>query len=80
MTVYVDNARIRYGKMIMCHMVGDDEHELHLLAACIGVRRKWFHRGHYNVCLRKRSEAVALGAREVTAREAAAVRRKLEAA
>lgn len=78
MTVYVDNARHRYGRMVMCHMVGTDVQELHLLAQAIGVDRRHFHRGHYNVCLAKRAEAVRLGATEITAREAAGIRRRLE--
>jgi hypothetical protein len=80
MTVYVDDARIPYGNMIMCHMLGDDEEELHLLASAIGVKRKWFHRGHYNICKAKRAEAVRLGARQVSAREIVALRAKLELA
>jgi hypothetical protein len=78
MTVYVDNARIPYGRMIMCHMVADSEAELHLMAQCIGVQRRWYHRGHYNICLKMRAEALACGAKEASRRAVATLRRKLE--
>ncbi len=78
MTVYVDDARARVGRLIMCHMVSDSESELHAMADRIGVARRWFHRGHYNVCLAKRNLAAAFGAVETTQRHAARVRRSLE--
>src|SRR4051812_7117335 len=31
-TVYVDDMRARFGRMIMCQTVGDDEAELHEMA------------------------------------------------
>lgn len=68
--VYVDNSRHRFGRMIMCHMVADTRSELDAMADKIGVKRKWFHRGHYNICLAKRVEAVAAGAKEISIREA----------
>lgn len=69
MTVYVDNMRAPYGRMIMCHMIGDTEEELHKMAAAIGVARKWYQKDHYDICLSKRAKAVLLGAKEVTRRE-----------
>lgn len=78
MTVFVDNARIQYGRLIMCHMVADEERELHDLAEKIGIERRWFHRGHYNIGVGKRSLALQLGAKECTTREAALLRRKIE--
>lgn len=69
MTVYVDNMRARYGRMIMCHMVADTHEELHDMAARIGVARKWFQRNHYDICLKMRAKAVALGAKEIDQRE-----------
>lgn len=74
MTVYVDSARHRYGRMIMCHMVADAPEELHAMADKIGVKRKWFHRHHYNICLAKRAAAVKCGAVEITTRHAAVIR------
>ena len=79
MTVYVDNARIRYGQMLMCHMVADRLDELHAMADRIGIRRKWFHGGHYNICQEKRALAIKAGAVGITPRQAAKLRRKLEA-
>lgn len=69
MTVYVDNARIRYGRMVMCHMMADTGYELLRMAAAIGVDQKYYHRGHYNVCLAKRKLAIANGAQEVSTRD-----------
>ena len=53
-----------------CHMVSDESaDDLHQFALRIGLRPSWFHNGHYNLTVRKRREAVAAGAVEVTARE-----------
>lgn len=78
MTVYVDDARLRFGRMIMCHMVADTRAELDAMADRIGVQRKWFHDGHYNICLAKRADAVAGGAQEITKRAAAKIRTRME--
>lgn len=74
--MYVDNARIPYGRMIMCHMLADSEDELHSMAARIGIRRKWYQGDHYDICLTKRIEAVKLGAIEIDRRRLVEVRRK----
>lgn len=75
MSVYVDNMRASYGRMIMCHMIADTDDELHAMAARIGVARKWFQDTlsgpHYDIALSKRALAVEYGAREVTLRQAA---------
>lgn len=65
MTVYVDDMRARYGRMIMCHMVADTDDELHEMAERIGVARRWHQGDHYDICLRKRAQAVAAGAVEL---------------
>jgi len=78
MTVYVDDARLPFGRMTMCHMVADNMRELHAMADDIGLRREWFHRGHYNISLKYRAKAVAAGAVEITGREAVPLRHKLE--
>lgn len=68
MSVYVDNARIPYRRMFMCHMIADTLEELHAMADLIGIKRKWFQEKsspHYDICLTKRSMAVANGAIEV---------------
>ena len=72
--VYVDNMRIQYGNMVMCHMVADTEEELHTLAARLGLKREWFQPGnnslpHYDISMSRRRMAVQLGAREITAME-----------
>jgi len=69
MTVYVDDVFIPYGRMKMCHMVADNEKELHEMADKIGMRRSWFQAGskpHYDVCKSKRVLAIEYGAIEIT--------------
>lgn len=77
MSVFVDTMRAPFGRMIMCHMFADTDEELHLMAARIGVARKWHQRppckapgmdaswSHYDICLSKKKEAMALGAQEI---------------
>lgn len=66
MTVYVDNMRAPYRRMIMCHMIADTDEELHAMAQRIGVARKWYQGDHYDVCLQMRARAVEFGAHEIT--------------
>lgn len=84
MSVFVDDMRAPYGRLIMCHMIADTEAELHVMARRIGVARKWFQdprtmRGvshpHYDICLSKRALAVSFGAVEITGRQCAAMQR-----
>lgn len=76
MTVYVDDAAYPYGRMIMCHMMADDEHELHLMAAKIGVPRRHYQGDHYDICKAMRALAVQWGAQEITQREMVEVRKR----
>lgn len=76
MSVYVDDARIPFGRMLMSHMLADSEKELHRMAARIGVARRHYQGDHYDICQSKRSEALALGAVGVTQREIAMIRRR----
>lgn len=80
MTVYVDNMRARYGRMVMCHMIADTEDELHAMADRIGVARKWFQGDHYDICLKMRARAVSFGAVELSRMELGriAVRKRRE--
>lgn len=72
MTVYVDNARNPYGRMIMSHMAADSLKELHEMADAIGLQRKWFQDfwlPHYDVCQSKKRIALSCGAVEVSTKE-----------
>lgn len=66
MSVYVDDMKAKFGRMIMCHMAADTEQELHAMADKIGVARKWYQGDHYDVCLAMRAKAVEFGAKEIT--------------
>jgi hypothetical protein len=70
MTVYVDNMRAPYGRLILCHMIADTEAELHAMADQIGVARKWHQGDHYDIAMSKRALAVAAGALEITWKQA----------
>ena len=76
MTVYVDDMRAQFGRMVMCHMLADTDEELHAMAARIGVARRWWQSpektsgSHYDIALSKRALAVAAGAVEITMRQA----------
>jgi len=74
MAVYVDDAKVPFGRMVMCHLVADSAAELRAMADAIGVSGKWLqhagtHREHFDICLSKRKLAVEAGAVEVTRRE-----------
>lgn len=74
MTVYVDDMRAPFGRLVLCHMIADTDAELHLMADRIGVARRWHQKpgtahSHYDIALSKRALAVAAGAVEVTTRE-----------
>jgi hypothetical protein len=78
MAVYVDDMKAKFGRMIMCHMIADTDEELHEMAGKIGVARKWHqapprHSSHYDIALSMRAKAVALGAIEITWRQAGAM-------
>jgi hypothetical protein len=45
MTVYVDDVRLPFGNMIMCHCWADSLDELLAMMDRIGVQRKWIQ-GH----------------------------------
>ena len=68
MTVYVDDARHRYGRMVMCHMWADTLPELLAMADRIGVRRQWLQLPpkaswtHFDISLSKKAEAIKSGA------------------
>ena len=61
MTVYVDDMRALFRGMVICHMIADNEPELHSMAAQIGVARRWYQGDHYDISLGKRALAVRYG-------------------
>lgn len=66
--VYVDDAKIPFYRMKMCHMLADTLEELHSMADKIGVDRKWFQGDdipHYDVALNKRAMAIENGAKPI---------------
>lgn len=79
MTVYVDDMRAPFGRLLMCHMLADTDEELHTMADRIGVARRWWQSpektsgSHYDIALSKRALAVAAGAVEITMRQASAM-------
>lgn len=68
MTVYVDDVKHPFGRMIMCHMWADSEAELLAMADRIGVARKWIQRPpkaswvHFDISLGMKAKALAAGA------------------
>ncbi len=74
MSVYVDNYYIltgrNFGRMKMCHMIADTTEELLAMVDKVGVKRKWIQypgtcNEHFDICLSKRTAAVAAGAIEI---------------
>ena len=77
MSVYVDQAQHRYGRMLMCHLLADTPAELHAMVDRIGVARRWYQHSastpHYDIAKGKRTLALRLGAIEVDRMELAAI-------
>lgn len=74
MAVYVDDAKNRFGRMTMCHMIADSTEELLDMADRIGVQRKWLqnpggYREHLDICQSKRTLAIEHGAAPVSREE-----------
>ena len=74
MTVYVDEAKHPFGRMLMCHMMADTSTELLQMADLIGVARKWIQKAgtadeHFDISKGKRADAIAGGAVPVTSRD-----------
>ena len=68
-SVYVDNARIPFRDMLMCHLFADSKKELHDFAAKLHLHKYAYQRGeklaHYQVSVRQRLTAIERGAQEV---------------
>ena len=68
MTVYVDDVRLSFGRMCMCHMWADTLEELLAMADLVGVRRRWLQQPpaagwvHFDVALGPKRRALAAGA------------------
>lgn len=78
MSVYVDQERNSFGRMVMCHMFADTLPELHEMARAIGMDRAWFQPlsyPHYDVSLSRRARALELGAVEVDRRTGYEIRK-----
>ena len=72
--VYVDHARLRFGRMLMSHMVADSHEELLIVAARIGVSARWLQREgtpdeHFDVCESMRTKAIGFGAVPVSSKD-----------
>lgn len=77
MTVYVDDMRASFRPKhaphrlyVMSHMIGDDEDELHAMAAAIGVARRWYQGDHYDVTQAAKMKALERGAVPITWKQA----------
>ena len=68
MTVYVDDVRHSFGRMVMCHMWADSLDELLAMADRIGVARRWLQQPpkaswvHFDISLGKKVTAIEAGA------------------
>jgi hypothetical protein len=68
MSVYVDDVRHPYGRMIMCHMWADSLEELLAMANIIGVQQRWIQIPpkaswvHFDIALVKKDLALKAGA------------------
>lgn len=69
MTVYVDDMRANFGRMIMCHMIADTDQELRAMADKIGVAQRWHQGDHFDISISRRILALQSGAVEITWRQ-----------
>jgi Protein of unknown function (DUF4031) len=85
MSIYVDDMKASFGRMIMCHMVADTHHELVEMARKIGVAVFWIQKmdtadEHFDICKSKRARTIAAGAIATRGEVIACIRRKRAAA
>ena len=82
MTLYVDDARNRYGRMLLSHMMADTSEELERARQALAIPPAAIHHPaspdeHMDLSQAKRREAIArLGARPVSSRCLVARRRR----
>lgn len=73
MAVYIDEAHIPFGRMLMSHMVADTTEELLEMADKIGINKKWLqnpgtYNEHFDVSKFKRELAIKHGAIPINSR------------
>ena len=66
-SVYVDDAFIPYGRMLMSHMMADSTEELLAMATKIDLHHRWLQKAgtykeHFDVSKSYRKDALANGA------------------
>ena len=67
-SVFVDDVRHQFGRMVMCHMWADSLDELFAMADRIGVQRKWLQQPpkaswvHFDISLGMKAKAIGFGA------------------
>ncbi len=78
MAVYLDDYRVLWRGREWSHLIADTTEELHAFAARLGRSELRFHhkparpwKDHYDVPEAKRRDAIGLGAKSITSREAA---------
>ena len=79
MSVYVDHARNRYGRMLLNHMMADTTDELLEMVSRLGLSAQDRHHDHFDVCEAKRRKAIALGALPVRSGDLVELRRRQRA-
>ena len=71
--IYLDNYKGKFKNMLMSHLMADTEQELDAIASRLGLKPEWKQQGsfgpHFDLSESKRSKAVLLGAKEVTAQD-----------
>lgn len=72
--VYVDHVRLRFGRMLMSHMIADSREELLVVAAKIGVNARWLQKEgtaseHFDICESMRAKAIGYGAVPISSKE-----------
>ena len=77
MVVYVDDMHRspmgRFRGMRMCHMIAEQDKELHLMAKRIGLERRKYQGDHYDLPTAARALAVKYGAVQITMRQLASL-------
>lgn len=86
MAVYVDSPMFSFAGRRWCHLLADDEAELHRFAARLGLTRLSYQgppkttAPHYDLTGTERSRALAMGALAATREEIVAVFRRVRIA